>query len=87
MINPYCPRCGVKMILPEDLPNYGPKLKVIPDNMCTLEHVHSRLNPLRGVPFPNTILCAKCNHEEGRKDELTAGINELHRRSLRGKIK
>lgn len=71
------------MVLPEDLPNYGPKMKYLPDNMCTFEHIHSRLNPLRGVPFPNTILCNKCNQEENNIDMLSVGIDELRERSKR----
>src|SRR3972149_5057373 len=81
--NPYCPRCGILMILPEDLTDYGPKMKNLPENMCTIEHTFSRLDALRQQPFPNSILCNKCNNEVGKLDEKNIGLNELRIRSNR----
>jgi hypothetical protein len=73
--NPFCPQCGVLMVLPETIPQHAPgKIKIWPLNTATYEHVHSRLNPNRGIRevTKNKILCLKCNNENGRLDELKA---------------
>lgn len=74
---PFCPRCGVRMILK----NFGQHGK-IPDNLVTLEHVFSR-NPHEikmrqrfhktGVHDHNRrwmILCWKCNREKGIEENM-----------------
>ena len=84
--NPYCPRCGVEMILPEDLPRHPRKVyepTVHPDNMCMYEHKYSRLNKKRGTrdESQNSILCRKCNNELGKIEENKLTIEELRKRS------
>lgn len=74
--NPFCPECDTKMILPEEIgfvvKNNGLKnLKYTPDNLCTLEHKYSKINPDRKKPCKElrwSILCFKCNREKGLKD-------------------
>ena len=71
--NPYCPKCGVFMILPEDIPDKKPGVKKnVPDNMCTYEHSQPRCSPYRlgTIPNKNGILCKKCNEIKGYNDEI-----------------
>lgn len=96
--NPYCPFCGVKMILPEDVGfvdivhgdgTLTQNLKYAPDNLCTIEHLYSRFNPQRQTRNQNNerrriICCKKCNQDRGRQEELNVGIDELRRRSREG---
>ena len=84
--NPYCPSCGVKMILPEDLPkdNSG-NLVYEPDNMCTYEHVCSRLEGSKRKynRKSNIILCKKCNAKLGAEKEAKLSKYDLWTRSGR----
>lgn len=87
--SPYCRQCGVFMVRPEDLPKKSKYSNVVafqPDNMCTLEHTVSKLQPNRQeyVYCRNTILCRKCNEENARKEIEQLPIEELRRRSKRG---
>lgn len=73
--NPYCPQCGVKMILPEDLPkdkSNPPRIKYFPPNTCTYEHKFIRLHPDRKNQEANKnfILCKQCNELNGSKQCL-----------------
>ncbi len=91
--NPFCPDCNVKMVLPEDVGFFTHKngLRSIldnPDNLCTLEHKYSRLNPKRKEPVNNEvrwfILCTKCNNKRSKIDHETfLTKEELHERSQR----
>lgn len=75
------------MVRPEEVPDYKPGVKkIIPDNMATLEHTVSRLQPDRVmfVRNRNTILCRKCNEENARKEVEQLSIKELRQRSGRG---
>ena len=82
--NPFCPQCGVKMILPEDLPKRKKNSNMpayYPDNMCTYEHIHSKLNENRGkVSCCNKVLCNKCNHEFGEIEYCNLGIEAIRER-------
>ena len=59
--DPRCQDCGVETIPPE-LVKKGQRSR-----MATLEHLDSRLNPMRGSGGVNeirtTILCYKCNQK------------------------
>ncbi len=78
--NPFCPDCKIKMILPEDvgfitLPDGNRKLKIIPKNLCTIEHKYTVNDPRRYLKNHNkeerwSILCVKCNNDRGRKCEF-----------------
>ena len=80
--NPYCHICNVKMILPN---GKNSNLK----NLCTLEHICSRLNPARTEKWVSkeryigktTILCKKCNNDKGNREYNNLPIEELWRRS------
>lgn len=67
--NPNCPKCGVKMILPESLPWKARKSGVIPLNCCTFEHVYSKWSPYRFTIIKEAILCYKCNNAKGKQDQ------------------
>lgn len=55
-----------------------------PPNMCTLEHLHDRFSPLRGVgEKKNVVACKKCNNERGARNQAAIAREELHRRSQR----
>jgi len=71
--NPYCPECGVFMILPEDVPGSTQK-QLQPDNMCTYEHIFDRNDPDRKANKRNRILCKKCNNSSG--GEIAAAIEK-----------
>ncbi len=88
--DPHCRFCKVLTILPESLPaeikNGRRNIKSVPDNMATIDHLESRLNPvrrkLRGM-LSVTLSCNKCNFERNREEELSLPLEELHRRSKR----
>jgi len=92
--NPYCPFCEVKMILPEEIgyitnPCTGRKnLKSNPSNLCTIEHLISRIHP-EGLTDERhkygkiIICCMKCNNDRNKEMEKSLPIEELHRRSQR----
>ena len=93
--NPFCPDCNVKMILPEEIgfnvtKSGVRKLKYTPDNLCTIEHKYSKVNPQRKEPVNNEmrwlICCKKCNGERGLNDIKThLTIEEERARSKRHK--
>lgn len=67
-----CPQCGVEMIALWEITTFTKSQKKtgkLPDNLATKEHSYSRLNPERGKhTHVNTVLCRKCNHENGAKE-------------------
>lgn len=77
--NPNCPFCNVLMVLPESLSDSSRGQ----NNMCTIEHIYSRLNPLRNRNNRNEImiLCMKCNANKARAEEKVLGLNNLQKRS------
>lgn len=78
--DPHCRQCGRLTVL-----SVYKNHKAIPDNTATLEHVFSRLNPLRLLKTPGvkrrTLLCRACNQTNGLKEQKALGIEELRRRS------
>lgn len=92
--DPHCRNCGVLTILPHDVPGYQPESKFVsPDNMATIQHVYSRLNPERrqingtrgNQPEPRHLLwCFKCNQEDCKKEMDELGIEELRKRAMNG---
>jgi hypothetical protein len=82
--NPYCPICGVLMILPEDLAvnQYG-KIKYFPDNTCTYEHLFTRADARRKSNRRNMILCRRCNNKLNDIEMSQMPIEELWERSGR----
>lgn len=72
-LNPFCPECGVKMVLVDELPGYKigkSRIKHFPPNTCTYDHTYSRLDLNRGVGnYTNSIMCYKCNHAKGVHDQ------------------
>ncbi len=79
--NPHCPFCGVLMVLPESLPDYGPRIKVFPDNLCTIEHLFSKLNPEKPKQGKTMICCKKCNEDRARAEESKLSIEEKQQRA------
>lgn len=73
--NPHCEKCGVLTVLPHDVDrniiNGIYKLKVTPDNMATIQHVHPVGHPLRGTFVTgvrkNKLWCFKCNAEDAKE--------------------
>lgn len=74
--NPYCQRCGVLTILPQDVPgkintHTGVKqIKKTPDNMATIQHIYDKLHPLRLVDTNDArhlLWCNKCNSEDAKQ--------------------
>lgn len=57
-----------------------------PRNAATLEHLESRLNPMRGKrqgEFRIVLACLDCNHERNKREEAALGVEELWERSSR----
>jgi ribosomal protein S27AE len=85
--NQHCPRCGVRMVLPEHLPrlHYTPKKKAfLPTHTCTYEHKYTKLQSERKYkPGRPKILCKKCNEESAREVELKLPIEKIRKRSGR----
>ena len=88
--NPYCVHCGVKMILPEEIgyinqSNNRRKLKSYPDNLCTIDHIFSKVHPLKisgELKKGKTIICcSKCNNRKGNEDVQKLGIEEIRKRA------
>lgn len=67
------------MILPQEITGF-PKMKVVPDNMCTIEHFYSRLNSRRGKVRgeTTTICCTKCNNQRSFDEHLKLTKEELN---------
>lgn len=90
-LNPYCTQCGVKMILPEDLPRVSGssnRIKYFPPNTCTYEHKFIKLHPDRkkNDHSKNSILCKKCNEENGNKQCIELlGVEGIKLRSQQHK--
>jgi DNA-binding transcriptional regulator YhcF (GntR family) len=61
---------------------------VQPDNMATIEHVYSRLNPQRYVftqgEKRHILSCYKCNHEKGREETMTTFRDRHVKKSQNG---
>lgn len=78
--DPHCHWCGVETITPKaitkryeiyKLPAKERKKELYPPNMATVDHLYSRLNPVRAYykrtkrDIPVVLSCAQCNHERG----------------------
>jgi hypothetical protein len=62
--------------------------KVVPDNACTTEHLDDRLDPNRGIlrGQPRRVAaCKKCNEDRSNARVKLLPIEELRKRSRRGK--
>ncbi len=61
--------------------------KQLPENMATLEHLDSRLSPLRGTFPPNVrrhvVACRMCNNRRGIQEQAQLSMEDLHERSQR----
>lgn len=72
--NPHCHYCKVKTELYEDLRNRGTFKGVhVPDNMATIEHIYSTLNPKRyTVKYMDNIVlaCNKCNQTKITEESI-----------------
>lgn len=78
-IDPRCENCAVVTVLPEHVEGerHSGALKIVPDNMATIQHKYSRNHPLRhhanGTNERRHLLwCYKCNKE----------FNELYENKL-----
>lgn len=82
----HCRQCGQPTILFEQKNH-----QTVPPNAATIEHVFSRLHPLRRHQTPDvkrrTLLCQKCNQENSEKEQKALGIEELRRRAQQHKSK
>ena len=81
--NPYCPRCGVRMILPENLELENGKIKYFPTNTCSYEHRYTKIDKekRRNNKGMGSILCKQCNELAGAERQSQLSIDELHNRS------
>lgn len=79
-----CPECNEPLMEPYTI--HGGRQ---PDDFPTVEHVISRLNPLRAkVEGTLQILHYKCNQARNNRELASLPLDELHQRSGRyGKVK
>lgn len=79
--NPACHWCGRETIFVEN-PHLQKNLK---DNTCTIDHLHSRLQPdLRRSGYNRHFLaCWKCNNDRARAEDKTLPLEEKRRRAGR----
>lgn len=92
--NPYCEKCGILTILPEDVPGVinlktGVKqMYDVPDNMATIQHRYDRwsgMKSLRDTPYARALYlwCNKCNFLDGVEREkqnlLIKKINQMNK--------
>lgn len=77
-----CHWCKGKMVL---IVGYNPYGWSPPDNMATLDHLHSKLSPGRSDRggYKNVAACAKCNRDRAAREEQDLGAEELRRRAGR----
>lgn len=85
--NGHCYYCNCDCILP---PLHEPGIKRLrPDNEATIEHLRSRLDPLRQTYEPGTkrqvMACYKCNHTRAAVEVNTLRAWELQERAKRHK--
>lgn len=84
--NPHCYWCGVETVLIEG--HHGQQK---PSNMATIDHLYSRLHPLRhtqprrggGGERRLVLACDECNQRRARAEEQRLSMDEKHRRSGR----
>lgn len=82
-MNPHCYHCGCKLVLPMGEPH-----KTEPENSATLEHIRTRLNPLRqelndGVSTRTVLSCWKCCNKGAADEQGELPKEELWKRSGR----
>ena len=61
--------------------------ETIPDNLATLEHLDSRLNPMRGRfvnELRHAVVCKSCNEAKAAEEVARLGLEELRRRARNG---
>lgn len=59
----------------------------VPDDLATIEHLDSRLNPERGQhpgERRHRLACAKCNHQRGAEEDKRLSLDERRQLSGRG---
>lgn len=79
--DPHCHYCGIETILSHDMPQ---GVTYVP-NMATVDHVYSKLNPLRDrVQQKFVLACNLCNNYRARLEEDKLTIEEKWDRSKRG---
>ena len=59
----------------------------LPDDAATIDHLDSRLNPLRGKSRGRrrVMACHACNHERGAIEEACMPIEQLRQRARSGR--
>ena len=88
--NPHCRYCGVVTILPQHVIKGRDglhRLRHFPDNMATIDHLRSRLDPERGNHIPSErryiLSCNKCNNKRGKKEVSELDLEKLWKQSKR----
>ena len=78
--NPYCPKCGVKMIRPESLPIKDGKREKPPDNTCMIVRRFTAYDKFERMKNkkPATIMCFKCLQELDKKRQSEVPIEIRH---------
>jgi len=92
-LNPNCAYCGIETILPEDVPNADfhkgiMRIKIVPPNMATIEHIYSKLDPRRKEPNLTNearwiLVCTLCNGYKAQLEQDRLSREELWKRSGR----
>lgn len=83
-VSPYCCYCGILTILLDRYPNN----KGFDLNVATIEHIYSRLDPLRKKTYHLPInkrlkiACLKCNQQKNKEDNLKFKSNPARSNKL-----
>lgn len=83
-----CAWCGLPMVLIArgDGKHLMPRGEPLPDDLCTLDHIDSKLSGERGLhdgEFRAVAACKACNEKRAAREESALTLAELHRRSGR----
>lgn len=83
--DPHCHWCRCSVVI---MPRV-PKLKNMPDNAATLDHLRSRFHPRRQEPVRYgerriVLACNACNQRRCQEEQRQIGAEELRRRSENG---
>lgn len=86
--NPHCYYCGILTVPPEIRTKEQVEKGYYFDNMATLEHLFSRLNPKRYEKHKfktvrHVLACYKCNNDKSMEDTNINFAEEHRRRSLK----
>lgn len=82
--DPHCYWCGVVTV-----EVVVAKFEKPPDNLATLDHLHSRYDPRRGATHgvASVLSCLRCNNEREVAETAQRPLDDLRFRSQMGRVR